>query len=166
VSIRRTTRTAGRKKKEVFGQKKTLIRDTPTAPPSRPFLPANDRTGMATVSTRDAVALPMCKLVMRADLSAVQLCLNSCFLLPPDRCHGVARLIESLLPCGTTISSQTSVKRCPRVWSRYHGGQFCNWRAAYCRVADLLTSPLLPRADARSAAFARFLRPERILATP
>lgn len=69
------------KKKEVFGQKKRLIRETPIAHPSRPFLPAIDRTGMATVSTRDAVALLMYELVMLADLSAVQRCLIPCFLL-------------------------------------------------------------------------------------
>jgi hypothetical protein len=47
------------KKNGVFGQKKRLIREIPIAHPSRAFLPAIDRTGMATVSTRDAVALPM-----------------------------------------------------------------------------------------------------------
>ena len=96
-------RTGGMQKKEMFGQKKRLIRETPTAPPSRPFLPTIDRTGMVAVWRRDAVALPICELAKRVDLSAVQLCLDPCFLLPDSR-HVVARLMESLLPCGSTIS--------------------------------------------------------------
>ena len=99
MSVRRATRTAGMKKKEVFGQKKRQIRQTPTAPPSRPLLPVIDRTGMVAVSTRDAVALPVCELVMRADLSAVQLCLNPCFLLADSGhvvCENMSTSVKSV----------------------------------------------------------------------
>ena len=113
MRIRRATtaRTIGRMKE--FGKKKTLIRETPTAPPSRRFLSAVDRTDMVAVSTRDAVALPLCELVMRADLSATKS--NSCFLLRPDNCLAVARLKESLPPCGSydlvaNTSARTDVR--------------------------------------------------------
>ena len=108
MRIRRATtaRTIGRMKE--FGKKKTLIRETPTAPTSRPFLSAVDRTEVATVSTRDAVALPLCELVMRADLSATKS--NSCFLLRPDNCLAAARLKESLPPCATYDLANTSAK--------------------------------------------------------